>query len=253
MSKLDVVYEVWENIEETYRKKGQGVSKIDFIRNLTSPASITKTRKIVMSDFVENDENVDKCNRLFRAMEIAADRVKAGYDEPESLHDFVWDENYADSLNTDDYLLFITEDYEKIVPVLQKGLCRNFYTIENGIAASHILDPKEKHFVYFDSETDVLLWLQQKEKDAGKHNSFVTCVYAYLMNALKLKQNVYPLTFVAKNKANSLCNVEECQKLELDDEFITISKRRFKCNATVWQSVLKNDFRMESVCFCEWI
>ena len=254
MSKLDKIYSTWMSLEELYQKKCAGKSRLDFLKGLVTPIAITQTRNLVMSDFVESEENIKKMNWLFNIMELATNKIEEGCIEPLNLDDFLTDLIQADEgiaeISEDEFNLHMNSNEKSANEMMKMGLCRNCYTTHNSDVKIEMFQENEDGFLSFDTQTDVLLWLHQNQNDVKK-NKFVGGVYAFLLKSIAEKRAILPITF-SEQKLLEGCSYEkeDCFN-DVSGTYQTVGKTTFK-STVKWQSVcLHGIFGAERVYVCE--
>lgn len=250
MSRLDTAWETWMQIDSVYAKKGKGKDKITFLRSLLSHSALLKLRKAVMSDFVEGEENVSRLNMLFKALERAAEKLGGVTEDPDSIFEFVWGD-YEERVDISDFSPFSNDIVFSSERLLQEGYYRNCFTVRDGILAGFACEPDCRSFIHFSGENDVVCWLYRNANRVGKKDWFLTAAYAYVMDSLKNRGEVYPITFIDGDAAKLDGNPGRLDGSAvpkiLQGDFQTVTKQKFSCDATAGELKVNGMFGEERV------
>lgn len=252
MGKIDKVFETWHKMDEVYAVKGRGEPKLDFLSKFVTQKALTTLRGTVMSDFVESQEAIDKLNLLFKTLEALPTKIALANDlEPDSLEEFIWaDSQKPVYVSLDDFVqgfrpLVGRIKESSVSELVDSSIFRNRFSLEcDGSVAARVIPHNLEKMIHFETEVDVVFWLNFNAKEINSKNSFQKMIYAFVLDSLVRHKDPYPITFI-KNEAGG--KNFDGEIVSLSGKFKTLSGIPFTCETKVRECNIENGFTTDKV------
>ena len=189
---LDNVYKTWTDIESKYNEavaKGQSIDRVQFLTKLIGGKdSLPKLRNLIAKDFVSTEENIEKLNTLFDALERAAATLEHTT-QIDNLTDFVWKQkNEIFYLNMEDYTLAKKPTFLTDEEVLAQKVFASRFSLngKNKISIKNVNFRSDKLLIFPSMET-IYSWALEYANVIGsaESNRFYDKVYLVVVSKSK--------------------------------------------------------------------
>lgn len=253
MRNIDKVLETWHRMDDVYAKKGKGMTKLEFLSKLITKKALANLRCTVMNDFDESPQSIDKLNLLFNALESLSEKIaQAGKEEPDSLEEFIWKDTY------EPVLIDLNEFVKGFMPIVKKvresdagelisnGIFRDRYILDSDEdrVIAEVVPYSSEQIIHFETEVDVVFWLNRYAKEINSCGSFRKAVYAFVLDSLAKKKSLYPITFVDSRISSRNFDGDS---VVLSGTFKTLGGISFQCDTVVLECSIKNTLTTDRV------
>ena len=158
MSNFEKIYSVWSNIEETYASKGQGLSRVEFLKKMIgSDKSIVHLKSMSMKDFTGTEEDQVSINDFFNILEEARLKLE-NTTEIRNLYDFVFGNiDTVEEVNLSDFTIVDeNDDFVSGIELSKMGYYSSVFILHDNSIESKVLSLEDPYLVHFDSTRNVL-------------------------------------------------------------------------------------------------
>lgn len=230
MGNFDKIYNTWKNIESTYRAKGDGKTRKEFIEALIgTDEKLVKLRSLMMKDYDGSEEAIYKINDLFGRLKNAKELLSLVPDV-ENLDVLIWGTDNAEeseivTVDLDSYCPCKEIEYCDSKSLINSGFYGTVYQLVRNKVKMSVVQPDDKNLIRFDQTDAIVGWLQQHSDAVVEDSkSFTAKVYAFLVQAIVDRNVKTPIAFVNGTAKEAEESGEESKA------YPTLDKRKFQCN-----------------------
>lgn len=249
--RLDSIYNTWTNLEKAYQEKGNGKTRLEFIRALIPGANsgaeinsngIKSLLEPELGSFTS--EEIEKYNSLISAVDCAASALNNGTTEIDNLDSF---------LEIAEDLCYLEKENSNVIDFTKLDILikDESYTGKEILNAGHFssfvsesqamnLRMMDEDLMYFRAKLNVSKFLITSEAYTQDDNSFITKVCNILYYLLFSKESVDNIAFISPDNFSMTGESLECYSKNFDIGEENIVDREFSYTNVLKTNVTAN-------------
>lgn len=245
MTKVEKVFQIWNNLEEAFEKSSKGLSRKEFLQSISNESSVIRLRGNIMPVVSENE--LDEVNKLLVVIADAYSRSKS-VSSIDNLDNFVWNIE-PQKVNLTDFSVVATKQFASVASLVNESFFDSYYTLEDDKSVkANILDPNSTEMKHFEDAVSTVLWLNYNSdfvKDG--RNDFLDRIYAFLIKKVAKRDLQLPITFINADKIS----VSDFNDSGDEDRMFPIvtSKAKFHCKFKWFSKTIDGGIREEVIIY----
>lgn len=223
--RLEAVYNTWTNLEASYKKKGNGKSRLDFVKALIPTSdgelSCNGIKSLLEAELPTfNSEDIEKYNKVISIVERAIDSINSGISQIKDLNTFLLEAENSYNANMENGNLIDLAELDIISKeimnsgkeVLQAGYFSSVFSDKVTLNLSSM----DKDLMYFRTKFNVMTLLINSEIYQVDANSFFAKVRDIIYKLLAEKESVENIAFISKDNFSLSDKGVKCYKKKFD-------------------------------------